>query len=173
MTDYVNEKKEEILDQHKEDIAGNSTSEMIKKLSGKLWTFKALNSKKAENLNAEHLKFMTESMKVMSVIITEKGIIMVTDSEVQTLTYKINSENGDSIKTAFFALDSENSFEMELKLKNNELILSKEEGENLILQEADLTEIPDFTGVNIRNLTQKETMKYLGENADSVLEAIF
>lgn len=171
--DYLNNLKNGILDKQAPAISENAKSALLAKLSGKLWKFKDLKSKKMEVYDAKLQAQIKASLGVLSLVFTEKGVVFMNQGDGDALTYKINTETADNAKMEFRVLDGDKTFGVEIKLENKDVLFSKEENEWIVLEEQDLKTIPAALKENFKGVLKKEQVDYLGDKAASVIKAIY
>lgn len=173
LSDYLHQKRQAILQNNAAEISKNAQSAFLNKISGKLWRFKDLKSKKMDAFDEKLQAKIKESLGVLSVVFTEKGVVFMNDGEGDALTYKINNESADNAKMEFRVLDGDRTFGVEIKFDNKNILFSKEENEWITLEEQDLKTIPTALKDNFKGAMKKEQVDYLGDKAKAVLQAIY
>ncbi|MCH2021000.1 MAG: tetratricopeptide repeat protein [Saprospiraceae bacterium] len=173
LSEYLDQKKNTILKNQEGEIAKNAKSNLLNQLSGKLWKFKDLNSRKVDALDQEVQDQVKKSLSVLSIVFTERGVVLVNQGEGEILTYKLNKESNNQASAKFMVLDGDTSYDVDLKFNNGQFSFSKEDNEWIILEEQDLKTIPNNLKQNFKQVIPKDSTKFLGSKATPVIQAIY
>lgn len=170
---YLTATEEKVLANYKAEFAKNLASAAMSKLFGTFWRFKSIDSKKLSAAPANFADAIKQSLAVFTAIITERGILLISEQKEELFTYKILSEKGNSIEVELVPLDGLKSSTVQLTAGAGTFTFSKEEGEVLNLVPQDLGAIPAAikTAAN-EHLTKKDTT-YLGDKANAIVTALF
>ena len=169
LQEFVEEMKERSLKANENEFSKNEASPVLQQLFGKLWKFSDLKSKKLEDWPEEQVQNVKNTLSAFSMVLTEKGAILVSDNKEELLTYRIKKEATTGALVEFLPLDNFPSFVAKLKLDADGFSFSKEENEVLFLQAQDLSNVPSQLAENYKKHLQKESVAYLGAKAQPIL----
>jgi len=172
LQDFLKEAKDRSLKANAEEFDKNAASPLMQKLFGKLWKFSDLESKKLSKIPPEFADKIKASMQMFSILLTEKGAILVSDDTEEILTYRIKKEASSAALVEFLPLDNFPGFIAKLKLAEDGFAFSKEENEIMHLKNQDLASVPAGLVENYKKHIQREEVAYLGDKADTVLNKL-
>lgn len=171
--DYLNEIQTKIIDSYANEFAKNATSATLTKLFGTFWKFKSIDSQKLNAAPANFADAVKKSLRLFTAIVTERGILLISEQKEEHFTYKIVSEKGSAVEVELAPLDGLPTSIVKLTAATGSFTFSKEEGEVLNLVPQDLGAIPaDIKATANAHLTKEETA-YLGAKADAIINVLF
>lgn len=172
LQDFLKDIKERSLKANEAEFSKNEASPVLQQLFGKLWKFSDLESKKLEDWPADQIQKVKDSLSAFSMVLTEKGAVLVSDDKEEILTYRIKKEAKSGALVEFLPLDNFPGFVAKLKLDANGFSFSKEENEVMHLQAQNLAAVPSELIANYQKHLKKETVAYLGDKATPVIEIL-
>lgn len=172
LQEFLEEVKDRSLKANETEFTKNEASPILQKLFGTLWKFADLKSQKLEGWPDEQVQKVKESLNSLSMVLTEKGAIFVSNEKEEILTYKIKKEAASGALVEFLPLDNFPGFVAKLKLDNNGFSFSKEENEILYLQAQDLSSIPTQLVDNYKKHLRRESVAYLGDKAEPIIDSL-
>ncbi len=172
LQDFLKEIKKRSLEANQAEFKKNAASPVMQKLFGKLWKFADLESKRMEDIPAEYAEKVKESMQQFSILLTEKGALLVSDDKEELLTYRIKKEASSGALVEFLPLDNFPGFIAKLKLAADGFAFSKENNEIMHLKNQDLSDIPAALVENFKKHVQREEVAFLGDKADAILDKL-
>lgn len=178
---YINTQLKEFLQDIKERslkavqpvFSQNAASPFLQKIIGKLWKFYNLKSQKLADFPAEYADKIRANLALFSILITEKGAVLVGNDQEELLTYRIKKETSSGMLIEFLPLDNFPSFIAKLKLTDDGLVFSREEKEIIYLKEQSLSTLSTELKTNFNKKLSKEKLLYLGEKGAAILDALF
>lgn len=172
LQEFLEEAKDRSLKANEAEFTKNEASPVLQKLFGTLWKFADLKSKKLEGWPDEQILKVKKSLEDFSMVLTEKGAVLVSNEKEEILTYRIKKEAATGALVEFLPLDNFPGFVAKLKLDDNGFSFSKEENEIMYLQAQSLSSIPTQLVDNYKKHLKKETIAYLGNKATPIVEAL-
>jgi tetratricopeptide (TPR) repeat protein len=163
------------IDANKTAFAKNEQSNFLNKIFGKLWVFNDLRSERLSSagLHAEQIQHFKTSLSSSSLMMAEKGILMLSDRQEEMATYKIQKETASGALIEFLPMDGFKSFTAKLQLTaDGSLAFSKEKGEFILYKEQNPTEVaPAIKAVYQEKINAKDS-QYLGDKVSAVLNQL-
>ena len=132
-----------------------------------------MNSRKVDALDQDVQEQVKKSLSVLSIVMTENGVVLVNQGEGEVLTYELIKESNNEASAKFIVLDGDSSYDVNLKLNNGEFYFSKEDNEWIILEEQDLRSIPIDLKQNFKQVITKSSTNFLGSKASPIINAIY
>jgi tetratricopeptide (TPR) repeat protein len=172
LQDFLGDIRVRALKANEAAYSKNEASPFLKQLFGKLWKFSDLESKKLEDWPADQVQKVKDSLSAFSMLLTEKGAILVSDDKEEILTYRIKKEVTTGALIEFLPLDNFPSFVAKLKLNEGGFTFSKEANEVLHLEQQDLSTVPTALIENYKKHLKKESVAYLGDKAAPIVEVL-
>lgn len=178
---YLRTELAEVVDQlrtaaitaNKAAFSKNEKSDFLNKVFGKLWVFDNLKSERLNDFGPEQVENVKKSLASSSLMMAERGILMLSDRQEEMATYKIQKETASGALIEFLPMDGFASFVAKLQLtKEGNLVFSKEKGEVVLYKEQNPTEVDTTIKAVYQAKIQTEDAQYLGEKAAPVLEKI-
>ncbi|MCP4441967.1 MAG: tetratricopeptide repeat protein [Aureispira sp.] len=169
---YVQEIQESVLGKYEGAFAANATS-AASKLFGTLWKFKSIDSKKLSAAPPKFADKIKESLAVFSAIVTERGVLLISEQKEEAFTYKVTKEKGSTIEVELAPLDGLPSSSVKFTVADGKFAFSREEGEVLNLVPQDLGSIPAALKATILTHVEKSETTYLGDKAQAIVDALF
>lgn len=160
---------------NKAAFAKNERSDFLNKVFGKLWVFNDLRSErlKGAGLNTDQIQHFKNSLSSSSLMMAEKGILMLSDRQEEMATYKIQKETANGVLLEFLPMDGFKGFTAKLQLTaDGALVFSKEKGEFILYKEQHPTEAAPAIKATYQEKINAKDSQYLGEKATAVLEQI-
>ncbi|MFT5645830.1 MAG: tetratricopeptide (TPR) repeat protein [Aureispira sp.] len=172
LQDFLEDIKERSLKANEAEYSKNEASPFLQQLFGKLWKFSDLESKKLEDWPADQAQKAKDALSAFSMLLTEKGAVLVSDDKEEVLTYRIKKEVKTGALLEFLPLDNFPSFVVKLKLNEGGFTFSKEANEVLHLEQQDLATVPTAVISNYKKHLRKESVAYLGAKAAPIVEVL-
>lgn len=92
LQDVLTKLRTAAITSNKAAFSKNERSKFLNQLFGKLWVFDDLKSERADGFSGEHLANLKASLSSSSLVIAEKGILMLSEQREQLATYKIQKK---------------------------------------------------------------------------------
>lgn len=172
LKDYVAKLQTQILEKNKTEIAKNASSKAIQKMAGKLWKFDTLESEQLQEMPEEFRNRIAASMQDTALLLTDKGVLMVSDTSGETLTYTIKKEGSNAVIVDFVPLDKTPSYPVKLQLSANGLAFNKEKNEVMHFVALDPANASDALISNFKKHIHAEQIAFLGDDAMKVVEQL-
>lgn len=172
LEDFLEDLKDRSLKANTAEFSKNEASPFLQQLFGKLWKFSDLESKKLEDWPSEQVQKVKESLAAFSMVLTEKGAVLVSNDKEEMLTYRIKKEAKTGALVEFLPLDNFPGFVAKLQLNQDGFTFSKEADEVLYLKQQDLSTIPSALLENYKKHLRKESVAYLGDKAAPIVNAL-
>lgn len=178
---YLRTELSEIVDQlrtaaiaaNKAAFSKNEKSNFLNKVFGKLWVFDTIKSERLNDFGPEQIENVKQSLASSSLMMAEKGILMLSDRQEEMATYKIQKETASGALLEFLPMDGFASFVAKLQLtKDGNLVFSKEKGEAVLYKEQNPNDVDNTIKAVYQAKIQTEDAQYLGEKTAPVLEKI-
>lgn len=178
---YLNNQLADVVDQlrtaaitaNKAAFSKNGNSTFLNKVFGKLWVFDNLKSERLSDFNPEQVENVKQSLALSSLMMAEKGILMLSDRQEEMATYKIQKETASGALIEFLPMDGFAGFVAKLQLTaDGTLAFSKEKGESILYKEQNPTQVDVALKAVYQAKVQAKDAQYLGEKAAPVLEQI-
>lgn len=172
LQEFLEDIKERSLKANEAAYSKNEASPFLQQLFGKLWKFSDLESKKLEDWPTDQIQKVKDSFSAFSMLLTEKGAILVSDDKEEILTYRIKKEAKTGALVEFLPLDNFPSFVVKLQLNEGGVTFSKETNEILHLEQQDLSTVPAAIIENYKKHLRKESVAYLGDKATPIVDVL-
>lgn len=178
---YLNEELTEVLGQlrkaalsaNRAAFAKNDTSNFLNKVFGKLWVFDNLKSERLSDFEPHQIQNFKDSLALSSLIMAEKGILMLSDRQEELATYRIQKESATGVLIEFLPMDGFASFVAKLQMTPDGILaFSKEKGEAILYKEQEPTQVAAALKAVYQAKMQVEDAQFLGEKAAPVLAKI-
>jgi tetratricopeptide (TPR) repeat protein len=169
LQDYTAQLQAETLQQNAAGIKKNAASAVLQKMIGKLWKFDHMESEQLKEMPADFKQRLENKMQNISLLLTEKGVLMVSDDDGERLTYTLKKEGNNAVIVDFVPLDKFPPYAVKLKLSDKGLAFNKEKNEIMHFVAQDPATAPSKLIQNYQNHIKKEEIAYLGTAADTVL----
>ena len=170
---YLDSTKNTILTNNNSSIKENEQSKLISSISGDFWIFQDLNSKKMVNVPDEMMSRIKQSLKFNAVLITANGMLMVTEGNCETLTYRMKEQTSTNASLDLIALDGEKQFNMKISLMADILSISKEKDEWVLLKREKISSLDPSSMLNISSNITRNDLEFLGKNIQPLLDNIY
>ena len=172
LQDFLEDIKTRSLNANNAEFSKNEASPFLQQLFGKLWKFSDLESKKLEGWPADQVQKVKDSLSTFSILLTEKGAVLVSKDKEEILTYRIQKEAKTGALIEFLPLDNFPSFVVKLKLNEGGFTFSKEPNETLHLEQQDINTVPSTIVANYKKHLKKDSVAYLGDKATAIVEVL-
>ncbi|MBL4650055.1 MAG: hypothetical protein JKY03_10010, partial [Aureispira sp.] len=172
LQEFLEDIKERSLKANEAEYSKNEASPFLQQLFGKLWKFSDLESKKLEDWPADQVQKAKDALSAFSMLLTEKGAVLVSDDKEEVLTYRIKKEAKTGALVEFLPLDNFPSFVVKLQLNEGGVTFSKEANEVLHLEQQDLSTVPTAIIENYKKHLRKESVAYLGDKAAAIVDVL-
>lgn len=169
---FLKEIKTRSLKANEAEFSKNEASPFLQQLFGKLWKFSDLESKKLEDWSADQIQKIKDSLSEFSILLTEKGAVLVSNDKEEMLTYRIKKEAKTGALVEFLPLDNFPGFVAKLKLNETGFTFSKEPNEVLHLEQQDIATVPSALIANYKKHLKKESVAYLGDKVASIVDVL-
>lgn len=178
---YLNKQLGEVVDQlrtaaidaNKAAFSKNEQSNFLNKVFGKLWVFDNLKSERLSGFGPQQVENVKQSLALASLMMAEKGILMLSDRQEEMATYKIQKETASGALIEFLPMDGFAGFVAKLQLTaDGSLAFSKEKGEAILYKEQHPKEATTALKAVYQAKIKTKDAQYLGEKAGSILEQI-
>jgi hypothetical protein len=163
------------MDSKKTAFSKNERSSFFNKIFGKLWVFDDLKSEglASAGFTNEQVKTFKDTFSLSSLVVAEKGILMLSDDKEQMATYNIKKETANGAVIDFLPLDGVESYEVKLQLtKDGRLVFSKQKGELLVYKEQHPTQLAPAIKAIYQEKINVTDSQYLGNKVTPILEQI-
>ncbi|MGH1337571.1 MAG: hypothetical protein ACRBFS_15715 [Aureispira sp.] len=161
------------IDANKAAFSKNEQSNFLNKIFGKLWVFDNLKSERLSGFEPQHIENVKQSLALASLMIAEKGILMLSDRQEEMATYKIQKETASGALIEFLPMDGFAGFVAKLQLTaDGTLAFSKEKGEAILYKEQSPTDATTALKAVYQAKIQTKDAQYLGKKATPILEQI-
>lgn len=170
---FLEEAKSLAIKANEATCTKNEASPFLQKIIGKLWVFADLESKKLADIPAEIAQKLKNKLDGFSLLMTEKGIVIVSEEKEEILTYRIKKEGNKGALVELLPLDYFPPFVVKLSFSEEGLLLfAKEKNEIIKLKKQDLNAIPANVVTNFQKFITPENVAYLGAKASPVLSKL-
>ena len=163
------------IDANKAAFAKNEQSNFLNKIFGKLWVFNDLRSERlsSSGFSAEQIQHFKAALSSSSLMMAEKGILMLSDRQEEMATYKIQKETASSALIEFLPMDGFKSFTAKLQLTaDGSLAFNKEKGEFILYKEQQPTQVSPVIKAVYQEKINAQDSQYLGDKVSAVLNQI-
>jgi tetratricopeptide (TPR) repeat protein len=174
-TEFLEKLREINMDSKKTAFSKNERSSFFNKIFGKLWVFNDLKSEglASAGFTNEQVKTFKDTFSLSSLVVAEKGILMLSDDKEQMATYNIKKETANGAVIDFLPLDGVESYEVKLQLtKDGRLVFSKQKGELLVYKEQHPTQLAPAIKAIYQEKINVTDSQYLGNKVTPILEQI-
>ncbi|MFK7796075.1 MAG: tetratricopeptide repeat protein [Aureispira sp.] len=175
LADVVARLRAAAIDANKAAFAKNERSDFLNKIFGKLWVFNDLRSERLNGagFNADQIQHFKASLSSSSLMMAEKGILMLSNRQEELATYKIQKETTNGALIEFLPMDGFKGFTAKLQLTaDGALAFSKEKGELILYKEQHPAQVsPAIKAVYQEKINAKDS-QYLGDKVTAVLTQI-
>lgn len=172
LQEFLEDIKTRSLKANEAEFSKNEASPLLQQLFGQLWKFSDLESKKLEDWPEDQIQKVKESLSSFSMVLTEKGAVLVSDDKEEMLTYRIKKEVKTGALVEFLPLDNFPGFVAKLKLNQDGFTFSKEDHEIMHLEAQNLTVVPVQLIANYQKHLRKESVAYLGDKAEPIINIL-
>jgi len=171
LIDYLQKLQERAMQANEAAYDKNADS-VLQACFGKLWRFKDLDSQNMADFSEQQKETVKEDMQNFSLLMTEKGVLLLSDDQEEKMTYRIKKEASKGALVEFLPLDNFPPFVAKLQLEGKDLTFSREKGEVMHLQAEELATVPETLAKLYQQKVNRSEVAFLGDKAAAVLDGL-
>jgi tetratricopeptide (TPR) repeat protein len=175
LQDYLYQLQKETLEASSKAIEVNSQSSFIKKIKGKIWRFDTI-EQQSKPYTQEQLKAINNKMALLTICVTEQGLVLVLQENITLFAYKINKETYNSIRVRVVALDQLSHLDITLRLNNNGQLnyqFDSTPNQTIVLKEVAPNNLDTPTKSHLKKIAQRKHLELLGKNIRPFVKAVW